>query len=499
MHLSLIQKQIWEKKAAGRTYNEILNNFPFVKHNHSISTCLRRTALGLFWDINNKGGNDPYLCIEDENKLIEFIRDHSFANNCVRTFEVLDAALSLQISRNIWARKQLLSIGCLNLMEEIDQSPNEPSRSWVNDFCIKNGFSIKSAIEIDRNRYIAGYKEELIQFLMKISYEVIDSTPELIFNADETMLSGKRLYKAITENNRAITRESFSFQHMTAMITLNAAGEQVPLFIILSGLLHFPKSLEEFKHKYWFSSSANGWMTKYLFLAWSINLCHWISFHRKKLPKEKAGKKAILFLDGHSSRLCPAAIDYFQRHNVTVIILPSHTTHILQPFDICISSPLKTCFKKMLVRWKNLIFDECNSESDRLRKITIISIIEAFSKTVTPFSSMQSFRKAGFYPLSFNALNSPYVINGENPSFQNRNSSYTLSQKIFHGHEELIELYNSLTNHRSRQDITMNLVDPIMLQVKMMNMNLSNGLLFSNFYPLVIENNEGIAFIQKFS
>ena len=38
MHLSLIQKQIWEKKAAGRTYNEILNNFPFVKHNHSIST-----------------------------------------------------------------------------------------------------------------------------------------------------------------------------------------------------------------------------------------------------------------------------------------------------------------------------------------------------------------------------------------------------------------------------------------------------------------------------
>ena len=57
---------------------------------------------------------------------------------CVRTFEVLDAALSLKISRNIWARKQLLSIGCLNLMEEIDQSPNEPSRSWVNDFCIKN-------------------------------------------------------------------------------------------------------------------------------------------------------------------------------------------------------------------------------------------------------------------------------------------------------------------------------------------------------------------------
>lgn len=100
--------------------------------------CVCRTALGLFWDINNKGGNDPYLCIEDENKLIEFIRDHSFANNCVRTFEVLDAALSLKISRNIWARKQLLSIGCLNLMEEIDQSPNEPSRSWVNDFCIKN-------------------------------------------------------------------------------------------------------------------------------------------------------------------------------------------------------------------------------------------------------------------------------------------------------------------------------------------------------------------------
>ena len=65
-------------------------------------------------------------------EYLEFIRDHSFANNCVRTFEVLDAALSLKISRNIWARKQLLSIGCLNLMEEIDQSPNEPSRSWVN-------------------------------------------------------------------------------------------------------------------------------------------------------------------------------------------------------------------------------------------------------------------------------------------------------------------------------------------------------------------------------
>lgn len=79
---------------------------------------------------------------------------------------------------------------------------------------------------------------------MKISYEVIDSTPELIFNADETMLSGKRLYKAITENNRAITRESFSFQHMTAMITLNAAGEQVPLFIIYLDCFIFQNRLK---------------------------------------------------------------------------------------------------------------------------------------------------------------------------------------------------------------------------------------------------------------
>ena len=67
--------------------------------------------------------------------------------------------------------------------------------------------------------------------------------PRLIFNADETMTSSKRFYKAVTEheNMHTITNGLPPFQDMSAMITINASGESVPPMIILSNLQTVPR------------------------------------------------------------------------------------------------------------------------------------------------------------------------------------------------------------------------------------------------------------------
>ena len=48
-----------------------------------------------------------------------------------------------------------------------------------------------------------------------------------------------------------------------------------------------------------------------------------------------------LIIDGHSSHKSPEAIDVARDHRITMITLPSHTTHMLQPLDATFFKALK--------------------------------------------------------------------------------------------------------------------------------------------------------------
>ena len=418
MSLSVTQQEIFHEKACGKTYTELQRTHNLTPT--AIAHCLKRTALGLFWKPGMQGGADPYLCCQDEQCLYFILQDHIDNNDCLRSFEVQDVALYLKSIRNQTAIISLNSIGCHDLAHEIDSDPQPPSRSWINDFTLRFGMKIRSAVEIDKERTSSGYRNNILQFLQRHAAKLANKNPEEVFNSDETMLSSNRIFKAVTniQNMHAIVSRPPAFTHITAMITTCANGERVPPFIIFSNLQSFPQSLIRVKNLAWWGSSSTGWMTKSLFQCWAVNFANWTTKYREKI---NSSNRFLLILDGHSSRINSAALHYLSSHQIDVIILPSHTSHITQPFDVGIAGILKCHFKKKILQFLRES-EVVHISSDSMRLMAVMALLEALGSALTPSNQMRAFEATGIVPFDpFNTVSSPYVKEGWAPLMrQNR-------------------------------------------------------------------------------
>ena len=58
----------------------------------------------------------------------------------------------------------------------------------------------------------------------------------------------------------------------------------------------------------------------------------------------------MLLLDGHASHISTAAIQFCVDEKIILLCLPPHTTHILQPLDVGVFSPLASTYKRLVQR-----------------------------------------------------------------------------------------------------------------------------------------------------
>lgn len=68
----------------------------------------------------------------------------------------------------------------------------------------------------------------------------------MIYNADETFLNFKRIYKAIACRMANPVSPEDKGSHMTSMVCFSASGDTIKPMIILSGIKNVPKNLVEF-------------------------------------------------------------------------------------------------------------------------------------------------------------------------------------------------------------------------------------------------------------
>ena len=165
--------------------------------------------------------------------------------------------------------------------------------------------------------------------------------PENIFNVDESGINmslkkGKVVVTKGTTN--AHSMEKGSKDHITVNCCINAAGTALPPMIIYNK--SFPSSpyKSEGIPGALFAKSANGYMDEELFYTW---------FSQLFVPRTAHLRKRILFIDGHGSHISLRLIDLAKESNVILFCLPPHTTHLLQPLDVAVFSPLKNHFAKI--------------------------------------------------------------------------------------------------------------------------------------------------------
>ena len=436
---------------------------------------IKKTALGFQWNENSSGGRNPFLCPTDLNNLKDqCIERCHLGTNYIEFEEFLELALELKVSRLLYASKFLQSINCqkfsthLNAEEEL-----EPSRQWINNTVSKLGLSLEFPSSMAEERFDASSKTLIKQFYTMYQQRIEACPRSLLFGADETMLKAVMKQKVICETKHdALLRRESDIPHITAMCCNNVIGNGPPPMIILpNSLQKLPAELKQFELEdaAWFCSSKSGWMNRDLFLVWSVHFLNWLSLYRVSLPSNIRACRALLVVDGHGSRECPLALQILAQQGVDVLVLPAHTTHITQMFDVVLAAPLKKAFTKYMRKLikENPLNGEEHTQIARLRYYSIISFLSAWQNVRTLKMCTKAAATTGWYPFDADAAaSSRYAETRTEEQDQAyldkraQRSRLDINAKMITAPDVLQEITEAFSNHPHFSHLTTSPVPP---------------------------------------
>ncbi|RUS84742.1 hypothetical protein EGW08_007484 [Elysia chlorotica] len=139
-----------------------------------------------------------------------------------------------------------------------------------------------------------------------------------------------------------------------------------------------------------FTLTPNGWINSAVFMKW---------LQYTFLPAvDHLQRPVVLFLDGHSSHMTQEVHDFAQAHSITVYVLPSHSSHIVQPLDLVFFGCLKHEWKLAVKDYKAI------SRFAQVTKHTFTVVFaDAWKKAYSPEKLINAFRASGLCPWNPNA------------------------------------------------------------------------------------------------
>ena len=386
-----------------------------------LRTALIRTALGLPWHQGHPGGPHPYLNFEKEAKLVHLIEEASENHRCVSTADVANLAFALKNESIIEACASLRQRRCPKLADSIQSEILPPSPSWLHRFAQRHDLHTVLAREMEASRHFGCERSVIIEYFLKF-LPLFNRDPRLIFGADETdMRPSARFRVMCPQESQGFTATEENPSHISAMCCHSAAGVAVPPFILLSKLQALPAELRSPEisspNIAWFGSTDRGYMTEGAFYLWATLFVTWLSGYRATcLPEELRLADILLIIDGCTCHHCPEALELFRRHNVTVLILPAHTSHLLQAFDVTIASALKAHFRRFLGEEKKHAHCQPMTQAAKTRLILVRSFLRAWHASASPAMCSKSFEVVGvFPPCPTRVLASPFVTSEARP------------------------------------------------------------------------------------
>ena len=223
-------------------------------------------------------------------------------------------------------------------------------------------------------------------------------TPDRIYNVDETgvttvpnkpskilSLKGKKQVGIISSAERG--------QLVTVELCLSASGHYVPPMFVFPRvrmkaelLDHAPPGSVAVPHK-------SGWMQSNIFVEW---FKHFLSH-----TNPTSDRPVLLIMDGHKTHtLNLEVITLAREKHVTLLCLPPHCSHRMQPLDVCFMKPVMTFYSQEVQNWLR---------NDPGRVVTMFQIGELFGaaylRAATLQTAVSAFQKTGIYPVNRNVFN----------------------------------------------------------------------------------------------
>ena len=175
---------------------------------------------------------------------------------------------------------------------------------------------------------------------------------------------------------------SSSRLQITTLVCASAAGSTIPPMHIFAGERFSYNPLANGVEGVYFGKSINGWMTQELFNGWITN--HFVRHISPEHP-------VCLIVDGHSSHIDLDTSKFCEANGILLYCLPPHSSHITQPLDVGLFSPLKKSWQHAVAEFQYET-GECISKQTFARVFRI-----AYMKSVKPGTIINAFRASGIY------------------------------------------------------------------------------------------------------
>jgi len=175
---------------------------------------------------------------------------------------------------------------------------------------------------------------------------------------------------------------------VTVIECIAATGEKIPPYVIFKGQNLMSNWLPKPLPKGWmFAANASGWTNNYHGMKW---IEHFESATRKQLRSPDDYR--LLLCDGHDSHVSADLVSFCIHNRIHLILLPPHSSHLLQPLDVGVFGPLKRAISTQISRL-------VRSGVSRIQKVEWLErFIVAREQGITKENILAGWRGAGLFP-----------------------------------------------------------------------------------------------------
>jgi hypothetical protein len=299
----------------------------------------------------------------------------------------------------------------------ITNSDKKIGKHWIERFMKRHKeLQMKFTQRLDRQRAAAGNPKIMEKHFSIFKKAVKDYKVKNvnIWNMDEKgfLMGLAAKAKVICRRGRRNPRYTCdgSRELITVLECVSAEGHLLPPMIVTKGAHHYsgnhvrgqgtPGSV--------YGYSPKGWTTNELGLEWlehhyepltrpeyiTLNLVLFINYDIIANRRFRhASDWRLLVLDGHESHANYSFLDFAWRHRILVQVLPAHSSHLTQPLDVGLFSPLQNNYGKLVMDWSK------GGGFPGLHKSDFFPLLKiAREQTYTPKNIKSAWMGAGLVP-----------------------------------------------------------------------------------------------------
>ena len=259
------------------------------------------------------------------------------------------------------------------------------------------GIAIKKPQKLSVTRAKSMNREVISEYfnLLKSKLDELKVQPNQIWNCDETNMQLEHTPKAVVGRKGANLpgRVSNSKESVSVLGCGNAAGDIMSPMVIVKGktqrsLMGWKTEEAPLNTKWAFQSKS--YMDQGLGVEWFKNV-----FLKECGPE----RPQLLIVDSHCSHEPLELLEMARKENITLLSLPSHCTHHLQPWDKSMFAPLKNKYNQLCSDFMS------EHRSHNITKQTWPGLFaRAWESSVTAVHMVSGFVSTGICPFNPKAI-----------------------------------------------------------------------------------------------